>query len=308
MGPCFPGAAHSGGRRLAVNSTEPGLWRAYAGEVVGTFLLVFFGTGAVFVAVLTGALAGLFQVAIVWGVAIGLAIYAVGAVSGAHLNPAVTVAVATYRGFPRGRVLPYVGCQVLGAFLASAVLFALFSGVLAGFEKDKGITRGQPGSQLSAMVFGEYFPNPAVLGTDDAAFAKVTHAQAFAAEAVGTALLVFFVFALTDDRNAGRPSGTLFAIFIGLGVSIIIVVVAPLTQACLNPARDFGPRLFSLLAGWGRIAIPGPRGGFFTVYILAPVAGGLIGGAIYRTVFGGPAPKPELEPPAGDAIAAKSKP
>jgi glycerol uptake facilitator len=291
-----------------VSSSEPGLWRAYAGEIVGTFLLAFFGTGSVFVGVLTGALVGLFQVAVVWGIGIGLAIYAVGSVSGAHLNPAVTVAVATFRGFPRGRVLPYVGCQVLGAFLASAVLFGLFSGVLAGFEKDKGITRGQPGSQASAMVFGEYFPNPAVFGADDAAFAKVTHVQAFAAEVVGTALLVFFVFALTDDRNSGRPNGTMFAIFIGLAVAIIIAIIAPLTQAALNPARDFGPRLFSLLAGWGRIAIPGPRGGFFTVYILAPVVGGLVGGAIYETIFRGPSPKPELEPPAGDAIASKSKP
>ena len=65
-------------------------------------------------------------------------------------------------------------------------------------------------------------------------------------------------------------------------MAIVISIVAPLTQAGLNPARDFGPRLFAYLAGWGRIAIPGPRGGFFTVYILGPIVGGLIGGFVYQ--------------------------
>ena len=261
------------------------LSRECAAEVVGTFILVFFGTGSVFVGALTGALQGLFQVAIVWGLAIGLAIYSVSAISGAHLNPAVTVAVSLFRGFPRRKVLPFVGAQLAGAILGSVVLYGLFAGVVAGYEQEHHLPRGQPGSERVAMVFGEYFPNPAALGADEQAFQKVSTAQAMAAEAFGTALLVFFIFALTDDRNKNRPDGTLFAIFIGLTVTIVIAIVAPLTQAGLNPARDFGPRLFAYFAGWGSVAIPGPRGGFFTVYILSPVVGGLVGGAAYDLVI-----------------------
>lgn len=264
---------------------SPSLLRQCMAEIVGTFLLTFFGTGAVFVAVLTGALAGLFQVAIVWGIAIALAIYAVSAVSGAHLNPAVTLAVAVLRDFPRWKIAPFIASQILGAFAASCILYAMFSGVLADFEMKNNITRGQPGSQLSAMIFGEYSPNPAIFGTDAAAFAKVSLVQAFTAEAVGTALLLFFIFAITDPRNRNRPDGTLFAPAIGLTVTALICLIAPLTQAGFNPARDFGPRLFSFFAGWGSIAIPGPRGEFFTVYILAPILGGLIGGLVYDTII-----------------------
>ena len=94
------------------------------GEVIGTFLLVLFGTGAVACAVLTGALTGLWQVAVVWGFGVTLAIYATAAVSGAHLNPAVTLAFAIFRpnDFPRGRVLPYWGAQLLGGVLAGVVV------------------------------------------------------------------------------------------------------------------------------------------------------------------------------------------
>ena len=139
------------------------------GEAVGSFLLVLFGTGSVAVAVLTGALQGLWQVATVWGFAIGLAIYSVGAVSGAHLNPAVTLAMAVFRSadFPWRKVLPYIGAQMVGGLLASCLLLSLYGGTCARFEAEKGIVRGQPGSQLSAMWFGEYFPNPAVYGTDE---------------------------------------------------------------------------------------------------------------------------------------------
>jgi len=257
------------------------LGRECLAELVGTFLLVFFGTGAVFVAVLTGALQGLFQVAIVWGLVIALSIYATSAISGTHINPAVTVAAAVFRGLPPGKVIPFIASQVAGAMLASAVLYYLYGDVLAGFESAKGLVRGQPGSELSAMVFGEYFPNPALFGTTAESQAKVGMTQAMAAEGLGTAVLVFFIFALTDSRNPNRPDGTLSALFIGLTISILIAAIAPLTQAGFNPARDFGPRLFAYLAGWGTVAIPGPRGGFFLVYIMAPTLGGLAGGAVY---------------------------
>jgi glycerol uptake facilitator protein len=110
----------------------------------------------------------------------------------------------------------------------------------------------------------------------------VTHAGAMLGEGIGTAFLAFFVFAVTDPRNAGRPGSRLVPLLIGLTLAIVISVIAPLTQAGLNPARDFGPRLFAYFAGWGAIAIPGPRGGFFTVYILAPILGALAGAAAYQ--------------------------
>jgi glycerol uptake facilitator protein len=270
--------------------------RECVAELIGTYVLVFFGTGAVHVAVLTGGHTGLWQVAIVWGIAVSLAIYATSAVSGGHINPAITLAFAGYRKFPVRKVLPYVLSQLVGAFAAAATLYALFHNILDQFELAREIVRGQPGSELSAMVYGEYFPNPAILGTCPEALASVTLFQAMLAEAIGTAFLAFFVFAVTDAGNAGRPSGTFFALFVGLAVSIVISIIAPLTQAALNPARDFGPRLFSYFAGWKTIAIPGPRGGFFSVFILSPILGALLGAATYQYLLRpGMPPSPSAE-------------
>jgi glycerol uptake facilitator protein len=201
------------------------------------------------------------------------------------MNPAITIAFAAVGGLSWRKVAPYICAQLIGAFLAAGVLYALFHNIIVQYEMAKGLIRGAPGSELSGMIYGEYFPNPGMLGTRSAALAAITVWQAMFAEGIGTAFLAFFVFAVTDKRNPGRPNGTLPALFIGLAVSIIISVIAPLTQAGLNPARDFGPRLFAYFAGWGNVAIPGPRGGFFTVYILAPILGGLIGGAVYQRVI-----------------------
>ena len=112
--------------------------RRYLAEIVGTFLLVLFGTGAVASAVLTGAMSGLWQVAVVWGFGVTLAIYATASVSGAHLNPAVTLALAIVRPreFPFGRVLPYWVAQFTGAVLAGAVVLATFGPFLARFEAE----------------------------------------------------------------------------------------------------------------------------------------------------------------------------
>ena len=110
------------------------LFGACAAEMTGTFFLVFFGVGAVHVAVLTGALSGLYQVAIVWGLAIALGIYATAALGGAHFNPAVTIAFRVWRGFPGERVLPYILAQFLGAFIGGAVLYGLFGGILSGYS------------------------------------------------------------------------------------------------------------------------------------------------------------------------------
>ena len=118
----------------------------FIGEFFGTFLLVFFGCGSVAAAVLNGAQVGIFQVAIVWGIGIAIAISLTGALSGAHLNPAVTLSMAVWGGFPRARVGPYFGAQLCGAFVAAMVIHACFHGYFTGFEEANQIVRGAPGS------------------------------------------------------------------------------------------------------------------------------------------------------------------
>ncbi|TXT37892.1 MAG: glycerol uptake facilitator protein [Planctomycetota bacterium] len=273
----------------------PSLSRQVVAEVFGTFLLIFFGCGAVHAAVLTGAQSGLWQVAIVWGVAIMLAAYSVGGVSGAHINPAMTLALALWRGFPKSRVLPFIVAQVAGAMLAAGLLFVLFSPQLEAKEKEKLVTRGELGSIVTATCYGEYFPNPGGLASGDEPYSVEKHAKwremasptvAFLAEMFGTLILAFVVFALTDERNRGQPAAGHAPIFIGLTVSVLISVIAPLTQACFNPARDFGPRLFARLAGWGSVALPGQDDwSWLTVYILAPILGAAVGGGIYEFVI-----------------------
>jgi glycerol uptake facilitator protein len=274
-----------------VHSHQPTLLQKCLAEVLGTYLLIFFGCGAVHASVLTGAQSGLWQVAIVWGVAIMLAIYTVGGVSGAHINPAITLALAVWGRFPRGSIVPYIVSQFAGAFLAAATLFVLFNPYLQAREQEKHVVRGSPGSEITAMCYGEYFPSPGPLSNAEGPYSLDAHQRlnslvsepsAFLAEFLGTLVLAMVVFAVTDDRNPGAPPVGMAPVFIGLTVSALISVIAPLTQACFNPARDFGPRLFAFLAGWGSVALPGTRGtGFLTVYIIAPILGAITGSGLY---------------------------
>jgi glycerol uptake facilitator protein len=263
-------------------------------EGIGTFVLVFFGCGAVHVIVAHGALLGLWQVAVVWAVAIMLAIYLVGGISGAHINPAITLALVVWGKFSPRDSLPYVAAQLVGAIAAASVLFALFHPFLTETERRRGVVRGQPGSELTAACYGEYFPNPGLLDSSrpyDYEEHKrlellVPESTAMVAEFLGTAILALTVFAFTDGRNPSAPPTGMAPVFIGLTVAVLIVVIAPLTQACFNPARDFGPRLVAWHTGWGPIALPGPRGyGFFTVYVLSPIAGAIVGGGMHRFLF-----------------------
>jgi glycerol uptake facilitator protein len=167
----------------------------------------------------------------------------------------------------------------------------LFSPFLTDLEARKNVVRGKAGSEITAMCYGEYFPSPGPLAGGDEPYSSEKHdkfnalvpqSAACAAEVIGTLLLALVVFALTDDRNAAAPLARLAPAFIGLTIAVLISVIAPLTQACFNPARDFGPRLVACVAGWGHIALPGPRGlGFLTVYILSPIAGAIAGGGLY---------------------------
>jgi glycerol uptake facilitator protein len=105
------------------------------------------------------------------------------------------------------------------------------------------------------------------------------------AEAIGTFLLVLMIFSLTEGCNLGRPDDRLAPLFIGLSVSSAICLIAPLTQAGLNPARDFGPRVVAWIFGWGPAAFPDRHGGFFFVYILAPVIGALVAGLLFTRIL-----------------------
>ncbi|MXZ02861.1 MAG: aquaporin, partial [Chloroflexi bacterium] len=207
--------------------------------------------------------------------------------------PAVSLAFAIFRRdqFPVNRLFAYWGAQLIGAVIAGVVVLILFNPFIDRFEMENGIVRGELGSQRSAMAFGEYFPNPGMF--DSAAF-SVSPLHAFAVEAFGTAILAFVIFALTERRNAGIPTNGMVPFFIGFTVAALISLFAPITQAGWNPARDFGPRIVSWLAGWGDIAIPGPEGGFW-VYILGPLIGAPLGALLFKLVIepGLPGGKPE---------------
>lgn len=286
---------------MAVDSLPVSVRRAMVAEFVGTFLLVFFGCGAVHAAVLLGAQSGLWQVAIVWGIAIMLAIYSVDAISGAHINPAMTIAFSVWNGFPATRVIPYILSQVAGAAAAASLLFFLFSGFLSRLEAEKQVERGQPGSVITAMCYGEYYPNPGSLASAEGPYSAEAHAQwkpwlshqqAWVAEFAGTFVLACVVFALIDAKNGGRPAASFAPIFVGLTVSALISVIAPLTQACFNPARDFGPRMVAYFAGWGSVAFPGTADwSWLTVYIVAPITGALAGAGFQKQFLSRSYPK-----------------
>lgn len=250
------------------------------GEFIGTFILVFFGCGAVAVSVLFSSHNGLFQVAAIWGIGVALSIYATRHISCAHLNPAVSVAMVVVKRMAGKKLFPYLLGQFSGAFAAAALLYLLFNGSIAQFESANGIVRGHPGSIATARIFAEFYPNP-----DNTQTAGVTMLNAFLAEGFGTFALVFFIFSLTEGCNVGRPDDTLTPLFIGSALSIIISVIAPLTMAGLNPARDLSPRLFAFLAGWHKAAMPADPYGFLVVYAAGPVCGAVLAALVFRVII-----------------------
>jgi glycerol uptake facilitator protein len=131
------------------------------------------------------------------------------------------------------------------------------------------------------MIFGEFFPNPGGKPFTDEVRARVSFGGAFLAEAVGTAVLVLVILAVTDDRNAARPRDLAPAV-IGLTVTLLISLLAPLTQAGFTPARDLAPRVWSSLAGWCAVPFTANGSGWLVVYVLAPILGGQLGALLYR--------------------------
>ncbi len=254
------------------------LSKEFLGETLGTFMLVLFGCGSVAVSVLFGAHQGLMQVALAWGIGVMLAIYLTRHLSCAHLNPAVTLAMVL-SGRMRWRKLPvYVFSQFAGAVVAGLTLYLLFAPSIAAYEHAHQIVRGTPQSVQTALMFGEYYQPPGGI-------AVVSLPLAMAAEALGTFLLVLMIFALTEGCNVGRPDNALAPVFIGLTVTSIICLLAPLTQAGLNPARDLGPRLVAWTMGWQDAAFPDHVGGFFHVYVLSPLLGGALAAIFFVRIL-----------------------
>lgn len=256
---------------------DKSLKAACIGEFIGTGLIIFFGVGCVAAVQLAGAVMGLWEISIMWGLAVALAVYASAGLSGAHLNPAVTIALWKFANFDGKKVLPYIVAQMLGAFFAAAVVYFLYKDLFAASEAAKQLVRGE---ELGfATVFSTY-PN-----------AHISVVQAFFVEMVITAILMMLILALTDDGN-GVPRGPLAPLLIGLLIAALGGAFGPLTGFAMNPARDFAPKLFAFLAGWGDIAFTGGRDiPYFLVPIFGPIVGALLGGFIYTREIGQNLPK-----------------
>jgi len=242
-----------------------GTWRESAAELLGTFVLIVFGTGVVAEVVLSRRDLGTpLTIHLAWGLAVTMGIYMSAGVSGAHLNPAVTLALAALRGFPWRKVPAYVLAQMAGAFAGAAVTFLTYREAFANFD---GGTRHVTGPLATAGIFATY-PQP---------FLSV-FPGGFVDQVVGTALLTLGVFAFADKRNAGTATGG--PALVGALVAVIGMAFGFNAGYAINPARDLGPRLFTFLAGWGSEVFRA-GGGWWWVPIVAPCLGGLLGGFLY---------------------------
>lgn len=243
-------------------------------EFLGTALLIFFGCGCVAALKLAGASFGQWEISIIWGLGVAMAIYLTAAISGAHLNPAVTIALWLFACFDKRKVIPYIIAQVAGAFCAAALVYGLYQNLFVDFEQANQIVRGSVASLDQAGVFSTY-PNP-----------HISVGQAFLVETVITAILMCLILALTDDGN-GIQRGPLAPLLIGILIAVIGASMGPLTGFALNPARDFGPKVFAYLAGWGEVAFTGARDiPYFLVPIFGPIVGACIGAFGYRSLIG----------------------
>jgi glycerol uptake facilitator protein len=234
-------------------------------EALGTAILVLFGTGVVAMVVLfakgnPGEVinGGYTNITLAWGLGVTMAVYLTAKVSGAHLNPAVTLALAAFRGFPWRKVVPYSLAQTVGGFLGASVTY--FNYRPAFLKHDPDLTR-------TAGVFSTFpaFPELPMTGFFD--------------QVLGTALLLLLICALSDDRNLAPP-GWLGPLLVGLVVVVIGMSFGSLHGYAINPARDLGPRLFIVLAGFRNNGLT--DGTYqFLVPLIAPLLGGLLGAGVY---------------------------
>ena len=266
------------------------VWGEFLSEYLGTFTLIAFGDGVVAMAVAALNQSGRAEtkttiflasgdwllITFGWFVAVVLGIYVAGGISGAHINPAVTIALAVKRGFPWAKVPHYIFAQVAGAFTAAALVYLNYKDSIKSYEAATHAVRGESSSIASYSIFATfpsgYFHNPV---------------GPFIDELIGTALLVGIVLAIIDDRNLA-PKGNLGPFIIGLLVAGIGMSFGANSGYAINPARDFGPRFFAWLAGWKGVALPGNYDfgshnvhNYWWVPIVAPIVGAIIGALAY---------------------------
>jgi MIP family channel proteins len=248
-----------------------GVFREALAEFFGTFILIVFGVAVVAQVVLSKQAAGTFlAINIAWGLAVTMGCYVAAGVTGAHLNPAVTLALAVHRHFPWRKVLPYTIAQVAGAFVASAVVYVTYREALTAFD---GGIRQVLGPQGTAGIWSTY-PQPFLS----------TFPGGFIDQVVGTGLLVAVILGITDTRNSPAPAG-LAPVVVGLLVVVIGMTFGFNAGYAINPARDFGPRLFTAVAGWGGEVFTAGNN-WWWVPIAGPLVGGVIGGWAYDAFVG----------------------
>jgi glycerol uptake facilitator protein len=245
------------------------------GEFFGTGVLILFGDGCVATFALYTKLgpggaatpfANSWPVIIFgWGFAVMLGIYVAGAISGAHINPAVTLALAATGRHPWGKVLPYWLAQILGAFVAGGILWFVYQGALQNTIA---------GGSVNLTIGGVFYTSPkAFVGTFGA----------FGDEFLGTALLVALILAIVDARN--QPvQGNLNPLIIGLLIVAIGASFGLNTGYAINPARDFGPRLWiALFSGFGSFS---QNNYYFWIPIVGPLLGGVVGAFVFDYTIG----------------------
>jgi glycerol uptake facilitator protein len=252
-------------------------------EFLGTFVLVALGDGSVAMTVaalnqsgrgtkIFDAAGDWLLISWGWGFAVVFGVYVAGGVSGAHLNPAVTLAFALRRGFSWKKVPGYMAAQLVGAFVAGALIYANYSDSIASFEAAHNIVRGTQDSIPTYSIFAtfpaQYFSGPG---------------GPFVDQVIGTAFLVGLIFALVDERNS-PPGANIAPFMIGMVVTVIGMTFGANAGYAINPARDLGPRLWAWIEGWGEIAVPGNYGNvnsYMWVPIVGPLVGAVVGGVIY---------------------------
>jgi glycerol uptake facilitator protein len=272
-----------------------GLGGEMLAEFFGTFVLITLGDGSVAASVagLPGSGRQTLHLApfgpanwliIVWGwaFAVTFGVYVAGGVSGAHINPAVTFALAVRRKFPWRSVGPYIIAQVLGAFVAAALLFLIYHQAIDAFN----LAAKTPKSGGQALATYSIF------ATFPAKYYAGSTIWPLVDEIVGTMFLLILIVAITDSRNS-LPSGNLAPLIVGFAVFAIGTSLGANTGYAINPARDFGPRLFAFFAGWGKVALPGTYSapgfhfsGYFWIPIIGPLIGGVIGVLLYDFFIG----------------------
>ncbi len=241
------------------------LKRELYAEFLGTLVLIAFGAGVVAQVVLSNNQNGTYlSINLAWGFAVTMGIYVAGGVSGAHLNPAVTLALAVRRDLPWSKVLPYSLAQIAGAFTGAALVFFVYREAFNAFD---GGTR----KLNTAGIFATY-PNIhlSILG-------------GLIDQIVGTALLLLVIRAIGDARN--NPAGNLGPIVVGFLVMAIGMAFGFNAGYAINPARDLGPRLFTAIGGWG-FEVFRANNFYFWVPIVGPLIGGPLGAFVYDALIG----------------------